>query len=108
MLMSIKCKTSLLDSIRRNLSVIQKEPGKWPLLLLILLLTMVGGPAFSQVGDGEITVKGVIVDSNGTRLTGVTVEAKGTKKSTTTNNNGEFELKGVKKNATLTLSMVGF
>jgi hypothetical protein len=41
-------------------------------------------------------------------LTGVTIQEKGTNKSTTTNNNGEFELKGVKKNATIAISMVGF
>ncbi len=103
--MSVKCKTSPLG---RSVPVDQKKSGKWLLLLLALLFILMGVPGFSQTGDGEMTIKGVVVDSNGARLTGVTVQVVGSKKSTTTNNNGEFELKGIKRNTLLTLSMVGF
>ena len=75
---------------------------------------MVASVSFGQkpvtaVNEEAINVKGVTsLDSSGSPLTGVTVQANGAKKTTTTNNNGEFQLPGIKKNSILTLSMVGF
>ncbi len=95
---------------RRSLPFQQKQPNSWQILLMLLLgLMFIGPSAFAQnPADGSIDIKGVITDSSGNRLTGVTVQAIGTKKATTSNNNGEFELKGVKRSAVLSLSMVGF
>jgi TonB-linked SusC/RagA family outer membrane protein len=53
-----------------------------------------------------IDVRGRVVDETGKPVV-VTVTVKGTKKGTTTNDNGEFELKGVDGNAVLVISGVG-
>ena len=112
--MSAICTASPFTMSRRGLPIADK---KWIGLLLMLamitgfLLTGLHGfaqlPARPVSGD-LMNIKGSIADSAGNRLTGVTVQVNGTKKTTTTNNNGEFELTGVKKNAILTLSIVGF
>ncbi|MEO5593136.1 MAG: SusC/RagA family TonB-linked outer membrane protein [Chitinophagaceae bacterium] len=106
------CAASYFDPCMRKLSVVKKKWNWLPLMLLLVPgFTMITSAGFGQnpaTNDGTMTVKGVIADSSGSRLTGVTVQANGTKKTTTTNNNGEFELTGVKKNAVLSLSMVGF
>jgi len=112
--MSAICTASPFTMSRRGLPIADK---KW--IGLLLMLTMITGflltglhgftqqPARPVSGD-LMNIKGSIADSAGNRLTGVTVQVNGTKKTTTTNNNGEFELTGVKKNAILTLSIVGF
>ena len=112
--MSAICTASPVTISRRGLPIAKK---KWIRLLLMLmlisgsLLTVSNGFAQQPVrpANGDLmNIKGSIADSAGNRLTGVTVQVNGTKKTTTTNNNGEFQLSGVKKNATLTLSIVGF
>src|ERR1700712_2018197 len=111
---SVNCKASLFHFYHRALSVGIKKWGKLPqMILLVCALTTMSITSFGQkpvaaTNEGEINIKGVIKDSVGKRLTGVTVQAIGIKKSTTTNSNGEFELSGIKKNAILSLSMVGF
>jgi TonB-dependent starch-binding outer membrane protein SusC len=53
-----------------------------------------------------ITVRGRILNEKGEPVSAVTVAVKDTRKATTTNANGEFELKGVDDNATLVISHV--
>ncbi|MFT3932471.1 MAG: SusC/RagA family TonB-linked outer membrane protein [Chitinophagaceae bacterium] len=105
------CKDWLFAMSRRNAFPLTKKTGSKyiKLLLLIIGLTTISKLTVAQQpAEGTITVKGFIADTSGTRLTGVTVQATGTKKSTTTNNNGEFELTGIKPNAMLAFSMIGF
>lgn len=52
-----------------------------------------------------IDIKGRVINENGEPMV-VTVRVKGTDKATSTNDNGEFELKGVDENATLVLTGV--
>jgi TonB-linked SusC/RagA family outer membrane protein len=52
-----------------------------------------------------IDVKGRVIDEKGSPVI-ASVQVKGTNKGTTTNDNGEFELKGVDDNATLVISGV--
>jgi len=102
---------SRFDTCRRSVSVVTKRWNRWQLMLMLVLGLAITNAGFAQnpvTGDATINIKGVITDSSGNRLTGVTVQAIGTKKATTSNNNGEFELKGVKRNAMISLSMVGF
>lgn len=51
-------------------------------------------------------VHGTVKDESGKPSAGVSVRVKGGNKGTTTNDNGEFELKGIDKNATLVFSAV--
>lgn len=53
-----------------------------------------------------IDIKGRIVDENGKGVV-VSIQVKGTNKGTTTNDNGEFELKGVSDDAVLVISGLG-
>src|SRR4030095_4311052 len=55
----------------------------------------------------DIRVTGRVTGSNNEPLPGVSVQEKGTKKGTATNNNGEFSLT-VGDNATLVFSFIGF
>lgn len=63
----------------------------------------VGFTAAAQ--DGKVT--GVVKDSNGEPLIGVTVKVKGTKQGTVTDLDGRYSLKAA-KNATLVFSYVGY
>ena len=53
-------------------------------------------------------IRGRVTDSLGNPLSGASVFVKGTKRGTTTDVNGNFELKGVNENVTLTISYTGF
>ena len=55
---------------------------------------------------GEI--HGHITDSTGAPLSGASVSVKGTRKGTSTDTKGNFELKGIDNNATLIVSYAGF
>src|SRR5580700_288068 len=55
-----------------------------------------------------IDVHGRITDSTGMPIQGASVTIKGTKKGTTTDVDGNFTLKNVPDNATLTVSFVGY
>lgn len=55
-----------------------------------------------------IDVHGRVVDETGKALPGVTIRVKNSNQATTTNTNGEFDLKNVDENATLVLSFIGF
>src|SRR5690606_8099406 len=55
----------------------------------------------------QITVSGKVIDPSGQSLPGVTVAVKGTTTGTVTNNDGNFELPGVPRDATLQFSFVG-
>ena len=107
------CAALPFNTTGQNLSIVKKKSNQLPVILLFVLgLTMLVSASFGQnpagANEGLINVKGTVSDSIGGRLTGVTVLVNGVKKSTTTNNSGEFELSGVRKNSMLTLSMVGF
>ncbi len=105
------CEDLLFAIARRTAFPGIKKAGSsvLPLIMLAIGLSFVGTSALAQQpGEGTVTVKGSISDTTGARLTGVTVQAIGTKKTTTTNNNGEFELTGIKQNAVLAISMIGF
>jgi TonB-linked SusC/RagA family outer membrane protein len=70
---------------------------------LLLLFILLGTKLTAQ----QNTVTGRITDTTGTALSGVSVVVKGTKNGTTTNPQGEFELRGVPARGTLVISYVG-
>jgi TonB-dependent starch-binding outer membrane protein SusC len=53
-----------------------------------------------------LDVKGKVLNEKGEPVAGLTVMIKGTRRGTSTNDKGEFELKGVDENATLVISGV--
>ena len=55
-----------------------------------------------------ITVHGTVTDANGNPMEGVSVIVKGSSNGTATDKKGEYELRNVDDNATLTFSFVGY
>ncbi len=60
------------------------------------------------VGPPPIDVHGRVIDEKGSPVVAATVEVRGERKVTTTNDNGEFTLTGISDNAVLVISSVGF
>ncbi len=81
-----------------------KETTNWLKFVGILkfsfLLFLLSTKLFAQPN----TVSGRITDSAGTALPGVSVLVKGSKNGTTTNPQGEFQLRGVPARGTLVTS----
>ncbi|MBL7761696.1 MAG: SusC/RagA family TonB-linked outer membrane protein [Sediminibacterium sp.] len=63
-------------------------------------------PGLDLLQARTIDVRGTIKDENGKPIAGASVVVKGSTKGVSTNENGEFELKGVDDNATLVISGV--
>lgn len=61
-----------------------------------------------HLSDTLIDIKGRVVDEKGDPLAGVNVVVKGIGRGTTTNANGEFELKNVGGNTVIVISSVGY
>ena len=59
-------------------------------------------------GPPPMDVRGRVTNEKGEPVVAATVEVKGTRKVTTTNDNGEFSLTDIDKNATLVISSVGY
>ena len=77
---------------------------KFPRLLLsVMLLAVSAAGAFAQ-----LTVKGTVTDPEGEPIIGAPVYVKGTANAVNTDIDGNYELKGVAKDAVLRFSYVGF
>jgi predicted flavoprotein YhiN len=72
-------------------------------LTFILLLAFCFG-----ANAAVIDLKGIITNDKNEPLSGATVAVKGSKQITTTNNSGDFTLKGLNGNATLIISSIGY
>src|SRR5580704_12657418 len=59
-------------------------------------------------GPPPMDVHGRVTNEKGEPVVAATVEVRGARKVTTTNENGEFTLTGIDKNATLVISSVGY
>lgn len=65
-------------------------------------------PFTKNVFQQNITVKGIVSDQeNNSPMVGVTVTIQGTNITTTTKNDGSYELKNVPQNGTILFSVVG-
>ncbi len=60
----------------------------------------------TPIAPSPVDVKGRVVNEKGEPLAGVSVLVKGTKRGTSTNDNGEFEMKGLNEDAVLQFSGV--
>jgi len=65
-------------------------------------------PIEKVTAAADTTIKGRITGADGNPVSGASITVKGTRIGTTTNNAGEFELPGVKANAVLVITSVGF
>ncbi|WP_417443060.1 SusC/RagA family TonB-linked outer membrane protein [Joostella sp.] len=63
---------------------------------------------YSSFGQDNDVIKGIVYDSNGVPLPGATVLIKNTSNGTTTNFEGEFEIKPNGNNKTIEVSYLGF
>lgn len=61
-----------------------------------------------NIGWAQNSVKGTVVDETGLPVIGATVIVAGTTTGTTTDVNGHFELRNVKKNDALQISFIGY
>lgn len=86
----------------------------------LLMTSLVACPSSVSAATGNVVsgnqatqqqsaaCKGVVVDTNGEPLIGVSVVVKGTTNGTVTDVNGSFSIAGVKKGARLVVSYIGF
>jgi TonB-dependent starch-binding outer membrane protein SusC len=79
-----------------------KRKGRFLALLALLLLT------FSTAIKAQTKVSGTVSDDQGEMLIGVGVLVKGTKISTSTNQDGKFEITLPKGSTTLVFSYIGY
>ncbi|HVG14151.1 MAG TPA: SusC/RagA family TonB-linked outer membrane protein [Chitinophagaceae bacterium] len=87
-----------------------------PIFLFILGCFLTGQQAYgnghmntsNESNRFDTTIRGRIVDSTGTPISGVTVVVKGTSNGTVTNMSGDFTLSRVPEGATLSISTVGY
>jgi len=56
----------------------------------------------------SINVRGRVVDKSGLSIAGASIKVKGTTKTTTTNETGDFYLADIEENSTLVISYIGF
>jgi len=60
------------------------------------------------LGPPPMDIHGRVTNEKGEPVVAATVEVKGARKVTTTNENGEFSLSGIDRNSTLVISSVGY
>lgn len=76
-----------------------------PILLLLFMLILLPNHAWSQ--GGPLTVSGIVKDTKGETIIGVTVAVRNKSLGTITDLNGRFELKGVTPNDVLLFTYIG-
>ena len=86
-----------------------KKKGNYYLKRLMLYFTIVFGIAISStvMAQETISAKGIVLDTDGSPIPGVTVVVKGTTKGTVTGVDGDFGIT-VQKGNTLEFSFIGF
>ena len=80
--------------------------GIWQRLLLSCMLVLLSAGAYAQA---TLTVRGSVLDAD-TRepMIGVSVMEKGTANGAITNIDGQFVLQGVRRDATIVFSYIGY
>src|SRR3546814_5859527 len=76
--------------------------------ILLLMITCVSAGGIVIAGEMQKVIKGIVKDSNGTPLAGVTVAVGNSNNTTTTDDNGAFMLDRVNEGDMLILTSVGF
>jgi TonB-linked SusC/RagA family outer membrane protein len=100
--MRLHASLPLFCSIIIKKTIMKRLQRLWLLCSTLLLLFHLAASA------QESTLHGIITDENGKPLSGATVRLKGSNKATTTDENGNYTLKGVSPSSTLIVSYVGF
>ena len=97
-----------LDSCLKDKALSFEIIGKTIVIMRKAAVPVTGAPVPVLPGPPPIDVHGRVVDEKGSPVVAATVEVRGAKKVTTTNDNGEFTLTGIPDNAVLIISSVGF
>ncbi|MEO7315731.1 MAG: SusC/RagA family TonB-linked outer membrane protein, partial [Ginsengibacter sp.] len=89
--------------------VLDKTPLSFQIIDKTIILKRTPEREFTLIQKNlAIDITGKVTDKNGQPLGGASVTVKGNTQATSTNNNGEFSLKGLVQNATLIVSFVGY
>ncbi len=75
---------------------------------ILTLLLSAAGMLFAFTTHDLITIKGKVTDENGNPVAGATVVVRGTKKATSTDQNGEFIIQVPNEKSVLVISWIGY
>lgn len=79
-----------------------------PKAIKLGLIQGIDQPKNEMVVPSDITVKGIVTDEKGEKLSGVSITLKGTTRGSTSNNSGEFSIVVPNDKAILIFSYVGY
>ena len=99
---------AVLDSCLKDKALSFEIIGKTIVISRKAISAVTAAAAPAPLGPPPVDVHGRVVDEKGSPVVAATVEVRGAKKVTTTNDNGEFTLTGISDNAVLVISSVGF
>jgi TonB-linked SusC/RagA family outer membrane protein len=99
---------AVLDSCLKDKALSFEIIGKTIVISRKAITAVTAAAAPVPLGPPPVDVHGRVVDEKGSPVIAATVEVRGAKKVTTTNDNGEFTLTGISDNAVLVISSVGF
>jgi TonB-linked SusC/RagA family outer membrane protein len=102
---SPKNKETVFDLKMPNTTFLQKCLKQWYTVGLLFILVQAN--AFAQTGTG-VTINGIVKDTKGQALPGVSVAIKGSSTVTLTANTGNYTIKVPSSSSTLVFSFIGF
>ena len=104
---SISVRNSDISDVMEK--VLKKTSLSFQIIDETIILKRIPEAEFNQLlTKREIDLTGKVTDTNGNPLGGATVTVKGTASATSTDNNGNFTLRGIGTNVTLVVSFVGY
>ncbi len=99
---------AVLDSCLKDKALGFEIIGKTIVITKKAAPPLSASPDIVVAGPPPMDVHGKVVNDKGEPVVAATVEVRGARKVTTTNDAGEFTLTGIDKNATLVISSVGY
>ena len=108
---TIHAKDASVESIMNE--ALKDQPLSYEIVNKTIVISrklIVAGALAANAADmpPPVDIKGRVTNEKGEPEPAATVAVKGSNKITATNDNGEFELKGISNNATLIITSVGF
>lgn len=85
-----------------------------PFLLMLAAAAKADSPSAKKINTlstlqlADVTIKGIVADSNGVTIPGATIKVKSTGKAAVTNTNGEFTISVPSPNEVLVVSFIGY
>jgi TonB-linked SusC/RagA family outer membrane protein len=108
---TIHAKDASVESIMN--AALKDQPLSYEIVNKTIVISkklIVAGALTASVAEmpPPVDIKGRVTNEKGEAVPAATVAVKGSNKITATNDNGEFELKGISNNAVLIITSVGF